>query len=148
MLKKIYSISKYSVADLCRDRRNLPNCSSNHIQASRDRWSVQIGDAWNVQNWLIYCKIWIWILQNLRCLSYNSCHKLCVSGETHLDVVVLVVRLVFLCLVVWYVWYMKLGFMKENIFNFALPPLCLVYMKFLLSSVLKLGCKRCIGWKQ
>ena len=38
--------------------------------------------------------------------------------------------------------------MKENILNFALSPLCLVYMKFLLPSVLKLGCKRYIGKKQ
>ena len=37
---------------------------------------------------------------------------------------------------------------KENILNFALSPLCLVYIKFLMPSVLKLGCKRCIGWKE
>ena len=37
--------------------------------------------------------------------------------------------------------------MKENILSFALSPLCLVYMKFLMPSVIKLGCKRCIGWK-
>ena len=29
--------------------------------------------------------------------------KLCVNSETHNDVVVLVVRIVFVCLVVWYV---------------------------------------------
>ena len=29
-------------------------------------------------------------------------HKLCVTSETHFDVVVLVVRVVFVCLVVWY----------------------------------------------
>ena len=36
-------------------------------------------------------------------LSQLSEQKLCVSGETHVDVVVLVVRVVFVCLVVWYV---------------------------------------------
>ena len=38
--------------------------------------------------------------------------------------------------------------MKKNILNYALSPLCLVYMKFLMPSVVNLGCKRCIGWKQ
>ena len=38
--------------------------------------------------------------------------------------------------------------MKDNILNFALSPLCLVYMKFLMPKVIKLGCKRCIGWKR
>ena len=30
---------------------------------------------------------------------------------------------------------------KENILNFALPSLCLVYMKFLMPLVIKLNCK-------
>ena len=38
--------------------------------------------------------------------------------------------------------------MKENILSLALSPLCLVYMKFLMPSVIKLGCKRCIYWKR
>ena len=48
----------------------------------------------------------------------------------------------------------KIGFirshcdMKDNILNFALSLLCLVYMKFFMLSVAKLGWKRCIGWKQ
>ena len=36
-------------------------------------------------------------------LSQQQEQKLCVSGETQVDVVVLVVRVVFVCLVVWYV---------------------------------------------
>ena len=43
----------------------------------RDGWNVQIGDGWNVRdclnmNFLKLVKIWIWILQNLRCLSCKS----------------------------------------------------------------------------
>ena len=127
----------------------VQNCSSSHVQVFRDRWSVQSGDGWNVQNSLINCEIWI--LQYLCCLSCNSTNF---SGETHVNVVFLVVRVVFVWLVVWYVWFIKLGCirclcgMKENILNFALSLLCSVYMKFLMPSVLKLGCKRRIGWKQ
>ena len=36
-------------------------------------------------------------------LSQLQEHKLCVSGETHVDIVVLVVQFVFVCLVVWFV---------------------------------------------
>ena len=34
-----------------------------------------------------------------------------------------------------------------NILNFAVSPLCVLYMNFLMLSVINLGCKRCIGWK-
>ena len=73
-------------------------------------------------------------------LSHLQGHKLCVSSKTHTDVVVLVVRVVFLCLVVWYVLkflyfnFIKLACirrrcgMKENILNFALSPSCFVYI--------------------
>ena len=56
-----------------------------------------------------------------------------------------------LCLSVWffgiyessYAIIHKIGlYTKENILNFALSPLCLVYMEFLMPPVLKLGCKR------
>ena len=78
---------------------------------------------------------------------------LCVSDETHVDVVVFVVWVVFVWFVVWYAWFMKLGYirrrcgMKESIFDFGLSPLYLVYLKFLMAQVLELGCKRWIDWK-
>ena len=102
----------------------------------RDGWNVQIGERWNVRNWSIYCEIWICILQKFLCLRCKSKNFVLVVKPTF-DVVVLVVRVVF----VWYVWFIKLACvrcrcgMKENIFNFALSPLCLVYVKFLMSSV-------------
>ena len=65
------------VTDSCRDGWNVRNCSSSQVQIFRDRWNAQIGDAWNVRNWLNInflklVEIWIWILQNLRCLSCKS----------------------------------------------------------------------------
>ena len=57
------------MTNFCRDEWNVRNCSSSHVQVFRDRWTVQIGDGWNVRNWSIYCKVWIWILQNLNSLS-------------------------------------------------------------------------------
>ena len=61
----------------CSDRWNVRNCSSSHVQVFRCRWNVQIGDGWNVRNclnmnFLNLVEIWIWILQNLRCLSCKS----------------------------------------------------------------------------
>ena len=38
--------------------------------------------------------------------------------------------------------------LSENILTFWLSPLYLVCMKVILLSVIKLGCKRCVGWKQ
>ena len=38
--------------------------------------------------------------------------------------------------------------MNEDILNFELSPLCIEHMKFLVQSVVKLGCKRCISWKR
>ena len=79
--------------------------------------------------------------------------QLCVSDETHVDVVVFVVWVVFVWFVVWHAWFMKLGYirrrcgMKENILDFGLSPLFLVYLKFLMAQVLELGCKRWIDWK-
>ena len=81
-------------------------------------------------------------------------HKLCVSVETHADAVVLVARVVFVWLVVWYVWFIKLGCircccgMKGNILKDALSLLCLLCMKFLMPSVVTLCCMRCTGWKK
>ena len=56
--------------------------------------------------------------------------KVCVSGETHVDVTILVVRVVFVCLVIWYVWFLKLGCIRccyciKNILNFAFSPVVL-----------------------
>ena len=79
--------------------------------------------------------------------------QLGVSDETHVDVVVFVVWVVFVWFVVWYAWFMKLGYirrrcgMKENILDFGLSLLFLVYLKFLMAQVLELGCKRWIDWK-
>ena len=36
----------------------------------------------------------------------------------------------------------------ENILSFVLSSFYLVYMKFLMPSVIKLGCERCISWKR
>ena len=79
-----------AASDSCRDGWNVRNCSSSHVQVFRDRWNVQIGDGWNVRNclnmnFLKLVKIWIWILQNLRCLSCKSTN-ICISGKTHVDV--------------------------------------------------------------
>ena len=63
---------KICVRDSCRNGWNVRNCSSSHEQVFRDWWSVQIGDGWNVRDWLIYYEIRTWILQNLRCLSFKS----------------------------------------------------------------------------
>ena len=57
-----------------RDGWNVRHCSSSLVQVFQDRRSVQIGDGWNVRNWLNtnflkLVEIWIWIFQNLRCLS-------------------------------------------------------------------------------
>ena len=115
----------------------------------------KICDGWNVQNLSISCRVWIWILQNLRRLSFKSrCKSTLMS----------LFWLFGLCLCVYlfdmyessYAIIHKTGLytlsrccsMKENILSFALSPLCLVYMKFLIPSVIKLGCKRCIYWKR
>ena len=63
--------------DSCRDGWNVENCLSSHVQLFQDWWNVQIGDGWNVQNFLKInflklVKIWIWILQNLCCLTCKS----------------------------------------------------------------------------
>ena len=62
-------------------------------------------------------------------LSQMEEHKLCFRDETHVDFIFLVVQVVFVWLVVWYVWFIKLGCircrcgMKENILYFVLSPL-------------------------
>ena len=73
--------------DSCTDGWNVRNCSSSHVQVFRDRWNVQIGDGWNVRNclnmnFLKLVKIWIWILQNLRCLSCKSTNFVLVVKPT------------------------------------------------------------------
>ena len=87
-------------------------------------------------------------------------HKLCVSSKTNVDVIALVACFMFVCLVAlgMYESFMpsltKLDWIycrcskKENIFNLALSPLCLVYMNFFIPLGIKLGCRHCIGWKQ
>ena len=78
----------------------------------------------------MYEIVWIWIFWNWE-------HKLCVSGKTHVDAVVLVVWVVFIWFVVCHLWLIKLGCIRRrcvmNILNFGLSPLCLVYMKFFMA---------------
>ena len=113
------------VTNLCRDGWNVWNCSSSHVQVFGDRRSVQIGDEWHEQNWSIS------LIMNTPefALSQMEEHKLCFSDETHVDFIFLVVQVVFVWLVVWYVWFIKLGCircrcgMKENILYFVLSPL-------------------------
>ena len=129
------------------------------------RWVQIFGDRWSVQNlwWMKYAKSgkFLWSL-NMDTAKLALCqlweHKLCITSETHADVVVLVVRVVrvlccLVCMKVPMLSFIKLGCirchccMKENILNFGLSPFCLVCIKFLMLSVIKLGCKRCIDWK-
>ena len=92
------------VMDSCRDEWNVRNCS-----ASQGRWSSR--DRWSVQNWWwMKCTKFVDWLRSLNMnipkfkLLQLQEHKLCVSSETHVDVVVLVVRVAFVCLFVWYIW--------------------------------------------
>ena len=76
-----------TVTDSCRDGWNVRNCSSGHVQVFWEWWSVQIGDGWHVWNWLNMnflklVKIWIWILQNLYCLSCKSTNLVLVVKPT------------------------------------------------------------------
>ena len=59
----------YLATDSCRDGWNVRDYSSNHVQVFRDGWNVR-----NCLNmiFLNLVKIWIWILQNLRCLGCKS----------------------------------------------------------------------------
>ena len=76
-------------------------------------------NGWNVWNWSIFCKVWIWILQNLCSLSCKSINFVLVVKLT----LMLLFWLFASCL--WYVWFIKLGcirchcVMKENILNFT-----------------------------
>ena len=107
----------------------------------------EIGLIWIFWNWLKF----EYEYSRICVASVVRAQTLC-CGETHVDVVVLVVWVVFVWFVVCYVWLIKLGCIRcccgMNILNFGLSLLCLVYMKFLKAKVLELGCKRCIDWKQ
>ena len=114
----------------------------------------KICDGWNEWNRLISCRVWIWILENLRCLRCKSINFVLLLKPTLMPLF----WLFGLCVCVWLLGmyeslmlsFIKLGCircccgMKENTLNFALSPLCLLYMKFLIASVIKLGCKRFI----
>ena len=126
--------------DSCRDGWNVQNCSSIHVQIFRDRWNVQIGDGRNVRNYLNMnilklVNIWIWILQNLRCLSCKSTNFVLVVKPTLMSLFWLFG--LFVWFVVCYVWLIKLGCIRRrcgmNILNFGLSTLCLVCMKFLMA---------------
>ena len=70
--------------------------------------------------------------------------------ETRVSVVVLVARIVFVCLVGWLVCTIhKIGLYTLSLwYEREYPPFCLLYMTFLMPSVIKLSCTRSIGWKQ
>ena len=128
--------------DSCRDGWNVPNCLSSHAQVFRDRWNVQqIGDGWNIRNFLNMNSFEIGWNLNMNtpefALSELLEQKLCVSGKTHVDVIVLVAWVVFVWFVVCYVWLIELGCIRRrcgmNILNFGLYPLYFVYMKFLMT---------------
>ena len=75
------------VTDSCRDGWSVPNYSSSFVQVFQDRRSVQFGDGWNARNWLNtnilkLVEIWIWIFQNLRCLSCKSTNFVLVVKST------------------------------------------------------------------
>ena len=55
------------VMDSCSDGWNVQDCKANQVQIFGVNEIFNIGDGWNVQNWLIYCKLWMLIIQNLRC---------------------------------------------------------------------------------
>ena len=57
----------------------------------------KICNGWNVQNWPIYCKFWIWILPNLSCLSCMSIKFALVVKPT----LILLFWLFGLCLYIW-----------------------------------------------
>ena len=159
------------VMDSFRDGLNVPNGWASQVQVFKADEVYKIGDEWNVQNllwnslnsrmiyWLVlsvYCKVWIWILKNLRCLSCKSINF------------VLRVKMFWLFRLCFYVWFccfdcsgyvcclvcmivlmvsvIKLGYIhcrcgrNENILIFVLPPLCFIYMNFLMVSAIKLGC--------
>ena len=114
----------------------------------------KIWDEWNVWNRSSFCSVWIWILQNLRCLSCKSTNFVLLVKSTLISFFWLFgLCLSFLLLGMYESSYSIIGLYtlllryERDIGNFALSPLCLPYMKFLMPSVKKLGCKRCIGWK-
>ena len=94
----------------------------------------------------MYEIVWIWIFWNWLKSEYEY-SRICVAsvvraqtlccGESHVDVVVLVVWVVFVWFVVCNVWLIKLGCIRclcgMDILNFGLSPLCLVHMKFLMA---------------
>ena len=114
----------------------------------------KIWDGWNVWNRSSFCSVWIWILQNLRCLSCKSTNFVLLVKSTLISFFWLFGLCVCVLLLGMYEssysiigLYTLLLRYERDIRNFALSPLCLPYMKFLMPSVKKLGCKRCIGWK-
>ena len=62
----------WMVTDSCRDARNVRNYSASQVQIFGVSEMYKICDGWNVRNRPISCRVWIWILQNLRCLSCKS----------------------------------------------------------------------------
>ena len=82
------------VTDSCRDGWNVRNCSASQVQNFWDRWNVQ-------NSWWIKCTK---LADLSRTLNINTPvfvlfqlqqHRVFVSSETHVDVVVLGVRVVF-----------------------------------------------------
>ena len=114
----------------------------------------KICDGWNVWHRSSFCSVWIWILQNLRCLSWKSTNFVLLVKSTLISFFWLFGLCVCVLLLGMYEssysiigLYALLLRYERDICNFALSPLCLLYMKFLMPLVKKLGCKRCIGSK-
>ena len=119
--------------------------------------AYQIGDVLNVQNWPISYRVWIRILQIFHCLRCKIINFVLLVTTNLMPLFWLfglcVCVLLFGMYQILTISFIKLGClrcrcgMKENILNFVLSALCLVYIKFLMPSIIKLGFKRCVGWK-
>ena len=161
-------LCRASVTDSCREVWNVRNCSAWQVEILGIDEAYKIGDGWNV--WNLTNSLWS-LNMNTAEFSFSQLEepKICVTSETHVDVVALVVWVVSVC--VWLfgmyessyaiiqiydiiISFIKLSWigcrcgLKKNSLNFVLSPLYLIYMRFLLPSVIKLGCKRCTCWKR
>ena len=102
-------------------------CTKLFIKPSTDFLGIdevyKIGAEWNVRNWLIYCVVWIWILQNLRCLSCKSINFVLIVKPT--------------------LWWRCFGCS-----GCVCVLGCLVCIEILMLSFIKLGCIRVAAWKE
>ena len=128
----------------------VQNSWASQPQVFRDRWSVQLvmDEMYNIVQFIMnfeaeYSRVWVaydvraWITTSFMLLLW----------------LFVCVRL-FGCLVrlkVFMLSFIKLSCIRcrcskeERIHNIASSPLCLVFMKFLILTVIKLGFRHCIG---